>query len=92
MARQWRGAGAERGRGTNRELRHRLMNRRRIDWSSVQVPRSVGQWVRAMSARIGAPAHRIVRQLIDDYVERLPPGPRRQYERIVSRIREPERQ
>jgi hypothetical protein len=53
------------------------MTRSRERSSVVRLPRPVAHWLGAMSARIGAPRHRVLRALLDGYAEHLPEALRR---------------
>ena len=64
------------------------MVRRLEPQAEVSVPRSVAGWLRAMSDRAGAPAHRILGVLLDRYVQRLPPASRQKFEERLQRWRE----
>lgn len=67
------------------------MRRPRTGWTHEQVPASVGEWLGAMSRRIGVPVHRVLRVLLDRYVERLPAGARRRLtERLARQSRRPQ--
>lgn len=51
--------------------------------STVTVPDPVARWLCAMSVRVGAPAHRVLRVLLDQYAKQLP-------DRLRQRLREPD--
>ena len=53
------------------------MSRPHARWSSVPLPSPLAQWLRAMSARIGVPHHRVLGALLDRYTESLPADIRR---------------
>ncbi len=60
------------------------MTRSRERSSVVRLPRPVAHWLDAMSARIGAPRHRVLRALLDGYAEHLPDVLRR---RVAEQMR-----
>ena len=67
------------------------MRRSRPGWTDAQVPASDGEWLGAMSQRIGVPVHRVLRVLLDRYVERLPAGARRRLaERLARQSQRPQ--
>jgi hypothetical protein len=46
--------------------------------STVRLPGPVAHWLGAMSVRVGAPAHRVLRVLLDQYAQQLPTRLRQQ--------------
>jgi hypothetical protein len=58
-------------------------------WADVAVPASVAHWIRAMSRRAGAPAHQIVRVLIDCYIQRMPAAARKRLAGLLQRRQHP---
>ena len=67
------------------------MPRSRERSSVVRVPRPVARWLGAMSTRIAAPRHRVLRALLDDYAERLPDVLRRRLDEQMRLRHEPQR-
>jgi hypothetical protein len=59
------------------------MVQREESWAEVSVPRSVAAWLYAISERAGEPAHRVMRVLLDGYIERLPPAARAKFDEIL---------
>jgi hypothetical protein len=43
------------------------------------------QWLGAMSVRVGAPAHRVMQVLLDNYADRLPADLRRRLDEQLLR-------
>jgi hypothetical protein len=64
------------------------MVRRSEPQVEVRLPSSVASWIRAMSERVGAPAHTVIHVLLDRYVQRLPPASRAKVEKRLRRWRE----
>lgn len=52
------------------------------------MPESVGEWLVAMSRHIGTPVHRVLRVLLDRYVERLPKRSQRRIAKIMAQRRQ----
>lgn len=57
-------------------------------WTKIRVPESVGEWLVAMSRHIGTPVHRVLRVLLDRYVERLPKRSQRRIAKIMAQRRQ----
>jgi hypothetical protein len=64
------------------------MSRDRHSSTVLRLPGPVAQWLGTMSARVGAPAHRVLQVLLDDYADRLPEPLRQRLEEQVRRRRE----
>jgi len=56
-------------------------------WEEISVPRSVASWLRSMSERVGEPAHRVIRVLLDSYIQCLPHSARRKLDEMLRRPR-----
>ncbi|HWF86721.1 MAG TPA: hypothetical protein VG222_17805 [Vicinamibacterales bacterium] len=67
------------------------MPRSRERSSVVRLPRPVARWLGAMSTRIGAPRHRVLRALLDGYAEHLPDVLRRRVDEQMRLRRERQR-
>jgi hypothetical protein len=64
------------------------MPRSKDEYEDVNVPASVASWLYVMSRRVGAPAHRVVRVLLDRYIQQLPVESQRRLTEILRRCRE----
>jgi len=53
----------------------------------IGVPAPVAEWVRVMSRRAHAPAHRILEVLVNEYMLRLSPGLKRRLTEALDRTR-----
>lgn len=64
------------------------MVRRHEREAELWVPSPVESWIRAMSKRVGAPAHRVLGVLLDRYVQRLSPSSRKKFDERLRRWRD----
>jgi hypothetical protein len=61
------------------------------EWARISLPRPVAQFVTTLARRLDVPAHRVVHELVDLTVARLPAKTRRKFEAAYRRLRDTSR-